>query len=260
MVLFALKDAGPDEAPLPADAVARVGDDFVPRAAYERALAAVAEDKRDPLDTADRRRVLERLVDEAVLVRHGLDGDLVQRSQLLRAQLVTAVLQSVRAEADARPIDEAEVRTFYERHAARFRGPDLLHVRVLRVPDRDRAEAALAAWRGGAGFTDLRAEYGDGGIPVPDTPLPQDKLGDYVGAGPAAVAAALDEGEIAEPVPAAGGFLVLRLVARRPAQTPPLSEVEEAVRHEMRRRAAEALLAERLAELRERYDVVVAEE
>lgn len=259
MALFTLKDADRNEA-LPADAVAKVGDEYIPRATYERALAAVAEDKRDPLDAADRRRVLERLVDEAVLIRHGLDSDLVQRSQLLRAQLVTAVLQSVRAETEARPIDEAEVQAFYRDHAARFRGPDFLHVRVLRVADRERAEAARKAWREGADFPELRAEYGGDGIPVPDAPLPQDKLGDYVGAGPAAIAAALNEGEIAEPVPTVGGFLVLRLVARRPAQTPPLSEVEEAVRHEMRRRAAEALLAERLAELRERYDVVVAEE
>lgn len=239
---------------------ARVGDDLIPRATYEQALTAVAADKRDPLDAADRRRVLERLVDEALLVRHGLDLDLVRRTPALRDRLVTTVLQNVRAEADARSFDETAVRTFYERHADRFRGPDLLHLRVLRAPDRARAEAALAAWRGGAAFADLRAAYDEGGVPVPDGPLPPDKLRDYLGPAPVAAAAELDAGEVGGPVPVAGGYVVFRVVARRAGATPPFAEVAEAVRHEMRRRAAEELLAERLAALRERYPVVVADD
>lgn len=245
---------------LPPDAVARVGGDLIPRAAYEQALAAVAADKREPLTAADRRRILERLVDEALLVRHGLDLDLVRRTPALRDRLVTTVLQNVRAEADARGFDEAALRAFHERHAGRFRGPDLLHLRVLRVPDRVRAEAALAAWRGGAGFEDLRAGYDSGGVPVPDGPLPAGKLRDYLGPAPVDAAAGLDAGEIGGPVPVAGGYVVLKLVARRAADTPPFAEVEEAVRHEMRRRAAEALLEERLTALRERYRIVVADD
>lgn len=253
---------GPDDSAdrLPPSAVARVGDELIPRAAYEQALAAVAADRRDPLDAGDRRRVLDRLVDEALLLRHGLDLDLVRQTPRLRAELVTTVLQNVRAEADARGFDEAAVRDFYEKHAARFRGPDLLHLRVLRLPDRERAEAALAAWRGGADFAELRAEYGGDGVPVPDGPVPADKLRDYLGPAPVAVAAELEQGGFGGPVPVAGGYVVFELVARRPAATPPFAEVKEAVRQEMRRRAAEALLDQRLAVLRERYRVVVADD
>jgi parvulin-like peptidyl-prolyl isomerase len=258
--LFGLIGPNGSAARLPPHAAARAGDDLIPRTAYEQALAAVAADKRDPLDAADRRRVLERLVDEALLVRHGLDLELVRRTPALRDRLVTTVLQNVRAEADARSFDEAAVRAFYERHPARFRGPDSLHLRVLRVPERGRAEAALAAWRGGAAFADLRAEYDEGGVPVPDGPLPADKLRDYLGPAPVAAAVELDAGEIGGPVPVAGGHVVIGLVTRRPAATPPFAEVEGAVRHEMRRRAAEELLAERLAALRERYPVVVADD
>jgi parvulin-like peptidyl-prolyl isomerase len=258
--LFGLIGPNGSAVRLPPHAAARVGDDLIPRAAYEQALAAVAADKRDPLDAADRRRVLERLVDEALLVRHGLDLELVRRTPALRDRLVTTVLQNVRAEADARGFDKAAVRAFHERHAARFRGPDLLHVRALRVSDLERAGAALAAWRGGAGFVDLQAEFGRGGVPVPDAPLPADKLRDYLGPAPVAAAAGLDEGEIGGPVPVAGGYVVFQLAARRAGEAPPLAEVEQAVRHEMRRRTAEELLAERLTALRERYRVVIADD
>lgn len=261
LALFLFGPAGPGESakPLPENAVARVGGETITRAEYERALEAVAADKRDPLDEADRRRILERLVNEALLIRYGLELDLV-RQPPLRQRLVREVLERLRAEAEARRFDEAEVRAFYEAHPARFRGPDLLHVRVLRVPGRERAEKALAAWRGGTAFAGLRAEYDEGAVPVPDGPVPADKLRDYLGAGPVEVALALEEGEIGGPVETAGGFALLRLVARRPAATPPLAQVEEAVRHEMRRRAAEDLMAERLAALRERYGVVVADD
>lgn len=256
--LAGLAVPGTADDPLPPQAAARVGDHVITKAAYRQALAALAADRREPLDAAARYRVLDRLVDEALLIQHGLDLGLVRQSPRLRDQLVDTVLEGVRAEADAQRFEEADVHAFYAAHPALFRGPDLLHVRALTLPDRARAQAALAARRDGAGFAALRAEYGDAGVPVPDGPLPRDKLRDYLGPSLADAAAALEPGETAGPFAVPGGYAVLELVARQPAATPPLEAVADAVRHEMRRRAAEELLAERLAALRQRYPVVVA--
>src|SRR5690606_22159228 len=52
---------------LPSAAVASVGGTPIRRDDYERALAALASDRRTPLDDADRRHVLDRMIDEELL-------------------------------------------------------------------------------------------------------------------------------------------------------------------------------------------------
>lgn len=243
---------------LPEGAVARVDDHVIQRDAYAAALTAVAADKRDPLDAADRRRVLDQLVNESLLVRHGTDLDLVRQTPRLRDQLVDAVLQGIRAEAESEELSPAEVREFYQAHQALFTGPDLLHVGVLRTGDRAAAEQARQALREGTPFDRVRERFDDGTGFLPDGLLPADKLRDYLGPSLAQRAGTLAAGEAAGPVESDGRFTILTLHARQPAEAPPLERVESAVRQEMRRRRAEALLQERLAALRERYPVRIS--
>ncbi len=67
-----LGDAG-DAGGLPDDVVALVNGTPVRLADYERAVVALASDRREPLEDEDRRYVLDRLVDEELLVQRGLE-------------------------------------------------------------------------------------------------------------------------------------------------------------------------------------------
>jgi len=64
---------------LPPQAVARINDRLILRDAWLRAVAAVAGERRGELTDADRRHILDRLVDEELLVQHGLDDSELQR-------------------------------------------------------------------------------------------------------------------------------------------------------------------------------------
>ncbi|MES1943976.1 hypothetical protein PC39_07674 [Salinisphaera sp. PC39] len=258
LAVAGLIDPGAGDAGLPENAVARVDGRVIGRDTYTRALKAVAEDKRDPLDDADRRQVLERLVNESLLIAHGLDLDLVRQSPRLRDQLVDEVLQGIRAQSDSRALSRDEVERFYRRHRALFTGPELLHVGVIRTGDRAAAARASDALRDGMAFSRVLARFDDGTGFLPDGPLPADKLRDYLGPELTRRAEALPPGDASEPIESRGRHVVLMLHARRAAEPPPLAQVESAVRHEIRRRRAEALLRERLAALRERYPVTVA--
>lgn len=74
--------AGP--AALPDDVVAVVNGAPVRSADYRRAVAALAADRRDPLGDADRRFVLERLVDEELLVQRALELGLARHDRRVR--------------------------------------------------------------------------------------------------------------------------------------------------------------------------------
>ena len=71
----------PGDAALPADVVAKVNGVPVRRDDYLRAVAALASDRRNPLDDADRRYVLDRLIDEELFVQHALALGLFPRSR-----------------------------------------------------------------------------------------------------------------------------------------------------------------------------------
>ena len=261
--------AGRDAARLPDGAVALINGEPLRTADYERALAALASDRRNLVGDVEERFVLERLVDEELLVQRAFELGLAQRDRTVRSQLVAVMVASVTEAADLREPGPGELRAFHAEHAEWFQQPARLHVRRLWIrgeparpePEaRQRAADAVARLRAGEPYAAVAAALGDPPVArIPDAPLPAAKLVEY--AGPAALAALADaaDGTITEPLPVAGGLQVLQLVARESARLRPFDEVANEVRAEYRRRAGDDALRAYLAELRERAEIVVGE-
>jgi len=261
--------AGGPGGPLPEDVVARVNGVPLRGADYRRLVAGLESDLGRPADAERRRFVLQRMIEEELLVQRALDLGLGRLDRRVRAELTGALIASVVGEAeDVEPSGET-LRRFYERHRGFFAGPGRLHVRQLffRAGGADgegarrRAERALARLRAGEPFAAVAAELGDSVLPpLPDGPLPPAKLREYVGPGAARAAAALEEGATSDPVRGAGGWRLLHLVSREPSVAPPFRAVREQVAAEWRRRRGEEALREYVAQLREDADVEVTAE
>ena len=115
MAGFGLK--APAAASLPPGAVARVNQHLIPRDAWLRAVAAVASERRTPLTDADQRHILDRLVDEELLVQHGVELGLVESDARLRSTVVSEVMAAARP---AALFDETDQRRFYDEHRDYF--------------------------------------------------------------------------------------------------------------------------------------------
>jgi hypothetical protein len=248
---------------LPDGAVAIVNGAPLRAADYERAVAALASDRRNPVGDAERRFVLDRLVDEELLVQRALELGLARSDRVVRSQLVSALIEAVTADAGQQDPTPAELREFFSEHAEWFREPGRLHARQLFVREREgsaaRAAEAAARLRAGEAFESVARALGDEPLaPLPDAPLPATKLAEY--AGPAALEALREQavGAVSDPLAAAGGLQVLVLVAREPDVTPALEAIEDAVRAEWRRRAGDEALQRYLAMLRESAEIRVA--
>ena len=262
-----LRPAHPGPA-LPDGAVATVNGTPVRAAEYERAVGALAADRRTPLGDVERRFVLDRLVDEELLVQRALELGLVRSDARVRSDLVAALVDSVTADASQREPDAAELRAFYDANRDWFAQPGRLRVRQLAVagaPSRDdaaalvRAQDAARRLRAGEPFADVARALGDPIVaPVPDDLLPPAKLTQYLGASAAAAASALAPGAVSEPLRAAGGWSVLVLAEREPESTPPFEAVAEQVRAELRRRSGDLELRRYIEELRRRAEIRVA--
>ncbi len=249
----ALATAGIVRAPsprLPDDAVAVVNGQPIRRADYETALAAAAADgKRGTEDPALRRHVLERLIDEELLVQAALELGLAQRDRRVRADLSSATLSFV-TEAPAKEPSEGELRDFFRENTGYFTSDARVEVEELYFEGpaaRSRALAARADWREG------RTVPADPPpLPLPAGQLPLTKLEQYLGPKLARALGELPVGEISEPLVSGDGYRLLRVKSRGGGSPPRFEDVRELVGAEWRRRASERELRRFLAERRAR--------
>ena len=251
----------------PADAVAIVNGDVIRRDDFLRLVAGFESDAKGPIDDVVREHILNRMIDEELLVQRGLELGLAQIDRRVRADLTGSLIQSIVSTAEDRDPEPGEIAAFYAENSEFFTRPGRLHVRQVffRVPagvDESavmaRARAARDALRAGESIDAVRAAYGDEAIsPVPDTLLPAVKLREYVGPTALRAAETLARGEVGDPVRSGVGIHVFLMADRTDAVTPPLAEIEPQVRNEWRRRAGDRALRAYLDQLREDGDVSV---
>jgi parvulin-like peptidyl-prolyl isomerase len=262
--LLAREDPG---AGLPPHAVARVNGVVIQADEFERLLAGIESDSRAAVGPETRRRVLDRLIEEELLVQRGLELGLAESDRRVRADLTSAVIHAVLMEAEDEVPDEAALRAFYQEQRDFFTRPGRLRLQQIffRVPDlaseqpaRARAEAAFARLAAGEPFEAV-AESGDAPLsPLPDALLPPTQVREVLGPTALRTALELEPGRVSAPVRSGIGYHLLRLVAREEPAPPPFETIVEQVQSEFVRRAGERALRRYLDELRARAEIAVA--
>jgi hypothetical protein len=105
---------------LPEDALAAVNGKVITAEEYASAVAMLAGDKRTALTDVDRLYVLNRLIEEELLVQHGIeigviDSDRTVRKSIAQAMLASAVTDSVNSQPS-----QDDLRAFYRKNSALF--------------------------------------------------------------------------------------------------------------------------------------------
>lgn len=249
-------------------AVAVVNGQPLSRAAFDRFVAAVGEERREVLPPSERQRLLDRLVDEELLLQYGLGLGLARHEPTARRVIVQSVIASVTSAAEDVEPSEADLREYYARHPDRFVRSGRIVVEALAVPVHDRsdgearalADRAAGRLAEGAAPAAVAAELaGVETTPLPGGPLPLETVRRYLGPTAALRAESLAPGEVSDPFRATAGYLVLRLRDRQEDRVPPFEEVAREVRSEWVRTQGEEALRRFLDDLRASADLEQAD-
>ena len=253
---------------LPPGAVARVNGALLRADDYTRSLDALERDRRGGAEPEDRRFVLDRLIDEELLVQRGLELGLARQDARVRRDLTAAVIDAVVTEHEDGTPPDADLEAFYRRERDFFARPGRLRVRQLwcradtaaDAPSAEaRARAAAASLRAGEDFAGVRVRLGDPEIaPLPDALLSPAKLLDHLGPTALRAALELEAGAVSDPVRSATGYHVLQVIEREAEWVPPREEVADEAVAEYRRRRGERALRAYLDALRARAEVEIA--
>ncbi len=236
-------------------AAATVNGVPIPRQRYFSALASLATRKRAPrLDGAARKRILEQMIAEELLLARALELGLPSTEPVARRRLVAAMVEHATAEVEqAAAPDEAALRRYYQGHAELFPGPVRYVARRILFRGGDgpaRARRAHAALEGGAAFEAV-AKQGDASvIQLPAGPLPATALRQYLGPTAARVVTELSPKAYSAPIKGADGHAILLLDRKVQGARPPLARVRKAVAAMMLRRRRSAAINQYLLGLK----------
>lgn len=212
----------------------------IPREALARALLALENDSRNPVTPEREADVLERLIEEELLVQRGIELGLAETDFAARRALAQSVLQLALAERSGAEPSQAQLRDFYRDNAGFFAAAPRFAASVVFLragASAQRVEAVRAAL---LRSDDARALGDTLAMPMPRGALAQTEWARLVGADAAATAARLAPGDVSAPIATAGGLYIIRAEAFAAAPAPPYERIAEQVRAEYDRRADEA--------------------
>lgn len=240
----------------------------ISRLDYERALGAVAADRRSALSAADRVRILDTLIAEELLLNRAIDLDLVRYDADLRKAAIAAAMRSVQGAGRDDPPTEAELEAFYRDTPGLLSPRPLMRVQHVFAKDAAAAKRLADIIKRTSGeaidpemlFSKAaKAHGGEFDSRLPDHPLDEDKLADYLGRSLAQMATHLPSGAVAGPLETGGGFHFLWIRERQDPGRPEFASVRSTVEAEWQRRRDEARLRDLIAELRQGADIRVME-
>lgn len=256
------------------DAVARVDGEPISREALARLTAEVARQRGVlELDATTRRELLDRLIDEELLLREGLALGLARRDPAARQAIVSAVVEGIGASGGSAEPDRAALEALYAETREHWRQPGMWHAEAALVPvpagggaaadaaGRRRAEALAARAAAGERLGELAAAEGVAlRPPLPSAPLAVAALRARLATPAFAALAALAPGAVAAPVRSPEGWWVVQLVSRGPDEDPPLEALVPELRNLWLQREHERALRAHLDELRGRAELEIADD
>ena len=242
----------------PPDTLVIVNGYPITQSALRNAEKRIQPNSSDPMNPDDRELLLQRLIDDELMLQHAEDLDILTSDPGIRKLLVRLSIESIVKDSRSIPIGDEQLRTFYEDHKSIFQRPSRIHLKVASFLKPEVAKDTGEIIKKEVPFELAVAETKTGKlIDIPSSLLPEHVLRRYLGSELTEVALSLSENQISSTVTLGEFTYLIYVMAREPEQQLSFDDSRLQVTSEYRSRHRQNALTNALTHLRKHSDIPV---
>ena len=242
----------------PPDTLVTVNGYPITQSALRNAEKRIQSNSSDPMNPDDQEFLLQRLIDDELLLQHAEDLDIFTTDPGIRKLLVRSSIDSIIEDSRSIPISDEQLRTFYEDHKSVFQRPGRIRLKVASFSNPEMAKDAREIVKKEVPFKLAIADTKIGKlINIPSSLLPEHVLRRYLGSELTTVAVSLSENQISSPVTLGEFTYLIYVLEKEPEQQLSLDDSRLQVTSEYRSRHRQNALIDALTHLKNHADIRV---
>ena len=239
--------------------IAKIDDRAISKGKYESYLDSVAQSRKSGLIASDADNILERMIDEELLIQRAVDLGMLENDSELRSIIIQKMISSIIADTKNVRFSQEDLQTFFLSNQDFFAPSPKLHLLKLSFAESNLAQANEASEMLLAGNLASAKQLADSDvIQLPNTLLPSTKIREYIGPLLTQEALKLNDNEVSQIIASENQLHLLVVIKKLRESAGSFEEMYEEIESEYIRQQGEQMLDEYLMDLRNWYDVVKA--
>ena len=223
-------------------------------------MEGLNSDKRVPLNKEDKAFVLERMIEEELLIQRAKDLGLFSTNTMIRGTVVQQMINMIISENSLDIVSNSELELFYKKNKGFFTNADRLRLKQIYFSEEkgsalERAENLYLELIKGKNIDQIDLEGDKSALEIPDVLMTLTKVREYIGPSLMQVAKMLQTGEFTTPKKVIGGYKIIILLERKDALSPKFEVVRERVKSEYKKRKDDQALRDYLNKLKKWYEI-----
>ena len=241
---------------------AKIEDTSISMEKYLVQLEGLAKDKKSPISQKDKEYVLERMIEEELLIKRALDLGMLENNPIARGTIVQQMIKTIIAENMRYEVSDKELNEFFEENIGFFTKSSRLRIQQLYFSDEgteissfEDANRAYDLLISGSSFVEVSNLGSDSALKIPNSLMTLSKVREYIGPGLMNLARNLQPGTFSQPIKVPGGHKIIFLLEKEMAEQPNLDQVRDVVLAEYSKRRDDNSLRDYLENLKNWYDI-----
>ena len=241
---------------------AKIEDTSISMEKYLVQLEGLAKDKKSPITQKDKEYVLERMIEEELLIKRALDLGMLENNPIARGTIVQQMIKTIIAENMRYEVSDKALNEFFEENIGFFTKSSRLRIQQLYFSDEgaenssfEDATRAYDLLISGSSFVEVSNLGSDSALKIPNSLMTLSKVREYIGPSLMNLARNLQPGTFSQPIKVPGGYKIIFLLEKELAGQPNLDQVRDVVLAEYSKRRDDNSLREYLENLKNWYDI-----
>ena len=256
LAIYSIMDSNKNYSSLPDNVAAVVNDKIIPSERYQTVIQLIKNDKRDDLTDIDRKMVLERIIEEELLVQYAYQNGFLEAEDLLRKSIVRSVVDSIAEQSISVIPNEKTLKDFYQDNLPLFTIDEQFRIVILSSQNGSDINAGKIIWQDSYDIPLLMNEVGSiKKLEISSDFISKYRLGTLIGPLLRDVVLSLKLGETSEPLETIYGYSIVTLIDKKGRVIPDFKEINEIVLQEYKRRQRETILNDLLSDLKRQSDI-----